>query len=127
VTRPRDPVEDFLARPDVATLSTLRPDGTVHVAPVRFTWDGAARMARVLTVVTSRKARNLVDGGHAALCQVAGFRWITLEGAAVVSAVPARVDEGVRRYAERYGSPPPEPPGRVVIEIAVDRVTKLNV
>jgi F420H(2)-dependent biliverdin reductase len=57
---------------------------------------------------------------------VAGFRWVTLEGTATVSAAPARVAEGVRRYTERYGSPPPDPPGRVVIEIAVDHLMKLN-
>lgn len=126
MTRPRDPVEDFLARPHVATLTTLRPGGSPHVVAVRFTWDDTVRMARVLTVASSRKARNLAAGGRAALCQVAGFRWVTLEGTATVSAAPARVAEGVRRYAERYGSPPPDPPGRVVIEIAVDRVMKLN-
>jgi hypothetical protein len=80
----------------------------------------------VLTVASSRKARNLAAGGRAALCQVAGFRWVTLEGTATVSAAPEPVAEGVRRYTERYGSPPPAPPGRVVIEIAVDRVMKLN-
>ncbi|WP_284734237.1 hypothetical protein [Actinomadura sp. NEAU-AAG7] len=38
---------------------------------------------------------------------------------------PARVLEGTWRYAERYRSPPPEPPGLVVIEIEVDRVMGL--
>jgi hypothetical protein len=94
---------------------------------VRFTWDEGTRLARVLTVASSRKARNLAGGGRAALCQVAGFRWVTLEGPATVSADPLRVDEGVRRYTERFQSPPPDPPGRVVIEIAVDRIMKLNV
>jgi hypothetical protein len=55
-----------------------------------------------------------------------GFRWVTLEGTATVSADPLRVAEGVRNYTERYGSPPPNPPGRVVIEIAVDRMMRLN-
>jgi hypothetical protein len=57
---------------------------------------------------------------------VAGFRWITLEGAATVSDDPRRVAEGTRRYTTRYQSPPPNPPGRVVIEIAVDRLMNLN-
>ena len=60
-------MESFLAEPRVATLTTLRPDGSPHVVAVRFTWDGG--MARVLTVAASRKARNLVRGGRAALCQ----------------------------------------------------------
>jgi hypothetical protein len=66
------------------------------------------------------------SGGRVAVCQVAGFRWITLEGVAAVSDDPRRVVEGVRRYAERYQSPPPDPPERVVVEIAVDRVMSLN-
>ncbi|MEV0197109.1 TIGR03618 family F420-dependent PPOX class oxidoreductase [Nonomuraea sp. NPDC050691] len=117
----------FLAEPRPATLTTLRPDGSPHVVAVRFTWDPAADLARVLTVGTTRKARNLArPGGRVALCQAEGFRWVTLEGAATVHDAPERVDEGVRRYAARYGTPPPNPPGRVVIEIAVDRVTQLN-
>jgi PPOX class probable F420-dependent enzyme len=127
VRTPPDEVEVFLAERRVAILTTVRPDGSPHVVAVRFTWDGTTRLARVLTVAASRKAGNLAAGGRAALCQVDGFRWVTLEGTATVSADPRRVDEGVRRYTERFRSPPPEPPGRVVIEIAVDRIMKLNV
>lgn len=120
-------VAGFLTEPHVATLTTLRPDGSPHVVAVRFTWDEAAGLARVLTVGSTRKARNLAgQGGRVALCQAVGFRWVTLEGVATVHDVPHRVSEGVRRYAERYGGPPPHPPGRVVIEIAVDRITQLN-
>jgi F420H(2)-dependent biliverdin reductase len=120
----RKAVKAFLAEPHVATLTTLRPDGSPHVAPVRFTWDGT--LARVMTVASSRKVRNLSTYDRAALCQVVGFRWVTLEGTATVSADPRRVAEGVRRYTERFRSPPPDPPGRVVVEIAVDRVMDLN-
>ncbi|MBB2740726.1 UNVERIFIED_ORG: PPOX class probable F420-dependent enzyme [Microbispora rosea subsp. rosea] len=121
-------IEAFLAEPSVATLTTLRPDGSPHVAAVRFTWDRRAALARVLTVASSRKARNLAadSGGRAALCQVDGFRWVTLEGSATVHHDSGRVGEAVRRYAGRYGAAPPNPPGRVVIEIAVDRIMKLN-
>ncbi|TMR23456.1 TIGR03618 family F420-dependent PPOX class oxidoreductase [Nonomuraea turkmeniaca] len=123
---PAGSAQSFLGEPRVATLTTLRPDGSPHVVAVRFAWDGDAALARVLTVATSRKARNLVRGGRAALCQVDGFRWVTLEGAATVSDDPTRVAEAARRYTQRYGSPPPAPPGRVVIEIAVDRTMTLN-
>ncbi|WP_263657512.1 pyridoxamine 5'-phosphate oxidase family protein [Nonomuraea gerenzanensis] len=122
-------MEGFLTEPTVATLTTLRPDGSPHVAPVRFTWDPEAGLARVLTVATARKARNLTGTpttGRAALCQVAGFRWITLEGPATISNDPGRIAEAARRYTDRYLSPPPAPPGRVVIEIAVDRFLHLN-
>jgi PPOX class probable F420-dependent enzyme len=118
----------FLAEPCVATLTTIRPDGSLHSAPVRFTWDGDARLARVMTVASSRKVRNLAANprGRVALCQAAGFRWITLEGTATVSDDPGQIADGVSRYTQRYQSSPPNPPGRVVVTIAVDHVMTLN-
>ncbi|MEU2022021.1 TIGR03618 family F420-dependent PPOX class oxidoreductase [Streptomyces sp. NPDC016469] len=120
----------FLALPRTATLTTLRPDGTPHVAPVRFTFDAATGLARVTTRAGTRKARNVAAGGPAArvaLCQADGPRWITLEGRASVDTDPVRLAEAVRRYTARYGSAPPAPPDPVVIEITVDRVLRLNV
>ena len=88
-------VAAFLAEPRLCTLTTLRPDGSPHVTPVRFTWDPASGLARVLTVASARKARNVAHspGGRVAVCQVEGFRWITLEGGATVSDDAARVAE----------------------------------
>ncbi|NEC65513.1 pyridoxamine 5'-phosphate oxidase family protein [Streptomyces sp. SID9727] len=120
---------EFLALPRTATLTTLRPDGTPHVAPVRFTFDAATGLARVTTRAAARKARNVSAGGPAArvaLCQADGFRWITLEGRASVDAGPVRLEEAVRRYTARYGSAPPAPPDLAVIEITVDRVLSLD-
>ncbi|WP_077801391.1 pyridoxamine 5'-phosphate oxidase family protein [Streptomyces sp. JHA26] len=112
----------------VAALTTIRPDGSPHVAPVRFTWEASSGLARVMTVASSRKARNLLaaPGGRVALCQVDGFAWATLEGTGTVVRDPDRVARGAKLYARRYWSTPPSPPGRVVIEIAVDRVLSLN-
>lgn len=113
----------FLSERHLATLTTLRPDGSPHVVAVGFTWDPSTGLARVITFAPSRKARNLAaaPGARAAVCQVDGGRWLTLEGPATVTDEPDRVAEGVRRYAERYRQPG-ERPDRVVIEIAVDRV-----
>lgn len=113
----------FLSERHLATLTTLRPDGSPHVVAVGFTWDGTAGLARVITFASSRKARNLVasPGSRAAVSQVDGGRWLTLEGTAVATDDPDRVAEAVRRYAERYRTPG-ERPDRVAIEIAVDRV-----
>jgi PPOX class probable F420-dependent enzyme len=113
-------VTSFLTERHLATLTTLRPDGTPHVVPVGFTWDAEARLARVITSGGSRKAAH-ADGTRAALCQVDGARWLTLEGKASVSADPGRVAEAVRRYAERYRQPRVNPE-RVAIEITVDRI-----
>ena len=113
----------FVSERHLATLTTLRPDGSPHVVAVGFTWDADAGLARVITFAPSRKARNVLaaPGGRVAVSQVDGGRWLTLEGPAVVTDDPARVAEGVRRYAARYRDPK-ERDDRVVIEIQVDRV-----
>lgn len=117
----------FLAERHLATLTTLRPDGSPHVVAVGFTWDATAGLARVITFAPSRKARNLLTapGSRAAVSQVDGGRWLTLEGTATVTDDPERVAEGVRRYAERYRQPG-DRLDRVVIEIRVDRVLGLR-
>ncbi|MER7726508.1 TIGR03618 family F420-dependent PPOX class oxidoreductase [Streptomyces sp. NPDC096323] len=119
----------FLARPRTATLTTLRPDRTPHVAPVRFTFDASTGLARVTTRAGARKARNVSAGGPAArvaLCQADGFRWLTLEGRAEVGDDPVRLAEAVARYTARYRTAPPAPPDLVVVEITVDRVLSLG-
>ncbi|WP_371095704.1 pyridoxamine 5'-phosphate oxidase family protein [Streptomyces sanglieri] len=119
----------FLARPHTATLTTLRPDGTPHVTPVRFTFDTATGLVRVTTRAGARKARNVAAGGRVArvaLCQADGFRWVTLEGRATVTDDPVRLTDAVRRYTVRYRAAPPAPEDLAVIEIAVDRVLTLN-
>jgi PPOX class probable F420-dependent enzyme len=110
----------FLTERHLATLTTLRPDGTPHVVPVGFTWDAEAGLARVITSGTSRKAAHAA-GTRVALCQVDGARWLTLEGKATVTGDAARVAEAVRRYALRYRQPRVNP-RRVAIEITVDRI-----
>ncbi len=113
----------FLAERHLATLTTLRADGSPHVVAVGFTWDGEAGLARVITFGSSHKARNLLAAprSRAAVCQVDGGRWLTLEGTAVTTRDPARVADAVERYAERYRMPG-EREDRVAIEITVDRV-----
>ena len=112
----------FVTERHLATLTTLRPDGSPHVVAVGFTWDADAGLVRIITFASSRKVRNLAaGGGRAAVSQVDGGRWLTFEGPAAVTDDPARVAEAVRRYAERYRQPG-ERPDRVAIEIAVDRV-----
>ena len=52
----------FLAERHLATLATLRPDGSPHVVPVGVTFDPATATARVITSGTSAKARHIRDG-----------------------------------------------------------------
>lgn len=111
----------FLDERHLATLTTVRDDGSPHVVPVGFTWDAAAGLARVITHGGSVKARLAATGRPVALCQVDGGRWLTLQGRAVVSQEPGRVADAVARYAVRYRMPGVNP-NRVVIEITVDSV-----
>ncbi|WP_068271926.1 pyridoxamine 5'-phosphate oxidase family protein [Aldersonia kunmingensis] len=112
---------EYLRERHLATLTTLRVGGTPHVVAVGFTWDPEAGKARVITSDGSQKARNAERGGYAAVSQVDGARWLTLEGAAKVLRDPESVREAEQRYAGRYRTPR-ENPKRVVIEIDVTRV-----
>jgi len=112
----------FLTERHLATLTTLRPDGTPHVVPVGVTYDAVTGIARVITSGASTKARHVREGrSRVAVCQVDGRRWLTLEGAAVVREDAESVADAVARYAQRYRQPR-ENPARVVIEISVDRI-----
>jgi F420H(2)-dependent biliverdin reductase len=114
---------EFLEERHLATLTILRPDGTPHVTPVGFTWDNSAGLARIITWDGAIKARLLeaANGGPAAITQLDGGRWLTLEGRAVVTADPIRAADGERRYAERYSQPQDRGPQRRVIEVTVTR------
>lgn len=123
---PRDLPADvhlFLEEYHIASLTTLRPDGSPHVVPVGFTFDGDEQLVRIITFAGSRKVANVAatPGGRAVVCQVDGPRWLSLEGTAVVSDDPERVAESVARYSARY-RPVEEKEGRVTIEISIDRV-----
>jgi len=117
----------FVTDRHLATLSTVRRDGSPHVVPVAFTWDAGDGRARITTRSTSVKARRIARGGPdgaplpAALCQVDGRRWLTLEGTITLSADPADVAEAVERYADRYRVLGDQPT-RVVLHLRVDRV-----
>ena len=102
------PVEavDFLTERHLATLTTLRRDGSPHVVPVGFTFDRETRLARVITSGDSVKARNADrPGAIGAICQLEGARWITLSGPIRVERDEAAVADAVARYAVRYRQP----------------------
>ena len=112
----------FLTERHLATLTTLRIDGSPHVVPVGFTYDPATRLARVITSRDSVKARNAGrPGAVAALCQVDRARWLTLSGPIHVESDSETVADAERRYAERY-RPPRVNPKRVVLIMKVTRL-----
>jgi len=113
---------DFLTERHLATLTTLRPDGTPHVVPVGFTFDPGSQVARVITSGSSVKAANAsLDGARASLCQLEGRHWLTLEGRVRVQRDADAVRDAEERYAVRYRVPR-ENPARVVLVVEVDRV-----
>lgn len=112
---------EFLAERHLATLTTLRADGSPHVVAVGFSYDADAGVARVITFASSVKARNAARGGRAAVSQVDGGRWLTLEGPVRLVTDAGGVAAAVAGYAARYRQPG-EREDRVAIEIQVDRV-----
>lgn len=116
-----DDVLAFLRERHLATLTTLRVDGSPHVAPVGFGYDPANRVARVICQPASQKVVNARNGGRAAVCQVDGGRWLTLEGSVRVVTGIEDVAAAVAAYTERYQAPR-ERPERVALEITVDRI-----
>ncbi len=117
-------VRSFLTEYHLATLTTRRADGSVHVVPVGFSFDADTCVARVITTEGNQKVRNIdraPDGARVALCQVDRGRWLTLEGQAIVRRDSDAVLDAVARYTARYHSPR-ENSRRVVIEVSVDRM-----
>ncbi len=120
-----DSVLTFLRERHLATLTTLRVDGSPHVVAVGFSYDVEAQVARVITWGASQKSLNAermqAAGQRAAVCQVDGGRWLSLEGPVRLIADPIGVQPGVDGYAARYQQPK-EREDRTVIEIAVERI-----
>ncbi len=120
-----DDVRAFLRERHLATLTTLRTDGSPHVVAVGFSYDADAKIARVITWATSQKALNAgrmeAAGQRAAVCQVDGGRWLALEGPVRLVTDPNAITAGIDGYAARYQQPK-ERADRAVIEIDVDRI-----
>lgn len=107
----------FVTERHLATLSTLGPDGRLHVVPVGFTYrDG---LVRVITSGLSQKVANLRRDARATVSQVDGGRWLTLAGTARILDDADSVALAVGLYAERYRQPRVNPL-RVAIEITVE-------
>jgi PPOX class probable F420-dependent enzyme len=111
----------FLTERHLATLTTMRADGSPHVVPVGFSYDSDQGVVRVITFAKSLKARHAARGCRAAVSQVDGARWATLEGVARLVDDAPSVALAVAGYAARYRQPS-ERPDRVAIEIVVDKV-----
>jgi len=124
---PATPVElseaavEFVTERHHATLTTLRANGTPHVVAIAFTYQPETGLVRIITDAASQKVRNARRGGYAAVCQVDGARWLTLEGPATVVDTAPEVRDAENRFAVRY-RPPRINPTRVVLQIEVARM-----
>ena len=115
----------FVTERHLASLTIVTPKGRPHVTPVGFTWDEERQLVRVITWAGSMKAKILDKSENplrAAVSQVDGGRWVTLEGLAVVTADKEKCREGTHRYAQRYSEPKDRGEDRRVIELTVARV-----
>ena len=104
-----------------AKAAVPRADGSPHVVPVGFSYDPDTGLVRIITFANSVKARNAARNGRAAVSQVDGGRWATLEGVSRLVDDPQSVALAVAGYAARYRQPG-ERVDRVAIEITVDKV-----
>ncbi|MEY4606219.1 MAG: TIGR03618 family F420-dependent PPOX class oxidoreductase [Ilumatobacteraceae bacterium] len=123
VVRLSEALRGFLDERHLATLVTLRADGSPHAVPVGFTRletdDGL--VLRVITFAGSVKAANAARRGRAAIMQADGGRWVTFEGTVELQSDDASVAGAVAAYAARY-RPPKERVDRVVVAVRIDRV-----
>ncbi len=98
---------------EIFWVSTVRPDGRLHVTPVIAAWhDGVLYFS---TGAGEQKARNLAHDGHCAL--TTGGNSLTegldlvVEGTAEPVADPAVLEEVIAAYEAKYGAHITSPAG----------------
>lgn len=86
-----------------AKLSTVRADGTPHIAPVWFVLDGDDLLFN--TGKETVKGKNLLRSGRAAICvddEQPPFAFVVVQGPVEVSEEPDELLASAVRIAERY-------------------------
>lgn len=104
----------FIADRHLATLSTMRRDGGIHVVAVGFTLDEG--VVRIITSDGTQKVRNVERDSRATVAQVSGAQWLSIAGSAAIERDPEAVAHAVALYARRYRQPRVNPT-RVVIRM----------
>ena len=97
-------IEAYLGEAHVASLVTIRPDGSPHVAPVWFLWEDGH--AFVIAGVSAVKVKNIRGNASVALSVVIDqrpYRYVVLEGQAKVSR--DNLAHRVERICLRYDGP----------------------
>ena len=112
---------EFLAERHLATLTTLRENGTPHVVAMAFGYDEGSGRVLMITRSGSVKVRNIDATGYAVVSQLDGPRWLSLEGPARILREPGEIAQAVAAFERRY-RPASRRDDRVGIEIDVTRI-----
>ena len=111
-------LDAFWSTPRLATLGTVRADGTPHLVPVKAMRAGGELL--VLTRPETVKARNVRRTGRASIAEHTATLWATVEGPARVCADEATLATARAAYLERFGRP--DTWGTCVVVLRPDRV-----
>ena len=121
-------LDELLRTERTMRAGTVSPDGSPHVVPLWFVWDGTAIWINNLR--KSRRSRDLAAGSPVALCIDTGEQYFDLRGA-VLYGKPERVDgndpalEGVRKgFGEKYfgGMEIPDTKSHFWLKVVPDRI-----
>ena len=92
---------EFLRRPLVVSLTTIRPDGSPHSTPVWFTYDG--ERFRFIMDSDSVKARNVRRDARVSICIATHeepYEYVVVNGSGEIGA--EGVEELTRSLSVRY-------------------------
>jgi PPOX class probable F420-dependent enzyme len=118
-----------------AKLSTVRADGSPHIAPVWFVLDGGDILFN--TGKDTVKGRNLARDGRVALCvddERPPFSFVTVQGRVELSEDPAELLDSATRIGSRYmGEERGEEfgrrnavPGELLVRVRVEKVVAMG-
>ncbi|MFB7998111.1 PPOX class F420-dependent oxidoreductase [Streptomyces sp. NPDC056002] len=118
-----------------AKLSTVRPDGSPHIAPVWFVLDGADLLFN--TGKDTVKGRNLARDNRVALCvddERPPFSFTVIEGRAELSEDLGQLRDSATRIGARYmGEDRAQEfgerngvPGELLVRVRIDKVVALT-
>ena len=82
----QEQIHEYLKQPLIADLATVNPDGSPHVAPVWFRWDG--EVVKVFTQTTAVKVRNIRKDARVSMAvskQDAPYGYVIVNGTAKIS------------------------------------------
>lgn len=97
----QEQMDEYLRLPMIGDLATVNPDGSPHVAPVWYRWDG--EVVKVFTQKTAVKVRNIRHDARVSMSvakQDAPYGYVIVNGTAVIS--EDGIPDEVRAMAIHY-------------------------